>query len=251
MARKNISKKTRFEVFKRDSFTCQYCGKKAPDAILELDHIKPVSKGGKETVLNYVTFCFDCNRGKSDKELDDKLSITKARAQAELLQTKREQIRMMAEWQIGLLEAEELSASLVDEVFQKLTGSRFTEAFKNNTIKKLVRKYGVEEVVNAFKAGLLTYGDDLEKVCQKITGICICRADPVAAQKSKILNKLCYLYGNHLRQEIGLCLTSGYAKYGIEFYDFMERNYYEFSGEFHSNVRRAFNKAMVLFEAGE
>lgn len=249
--RKNISKKTRFEIFKRDCFTCQYCGKKAPDVILELDHIKPVSKGGKNTLLNYVTACFDCNRGKSDKELDDKLSLIKARAQAEFLQTKREQIQMMAEWQMGLLEEEEQAANLVNEIFQKLTSYSFTEEYKNSVIKKIIRKYGVEEVINAFKAGLITYDNDPKKVCQKITGICICRADPVAAQKVKILNKLCYSYGNHLRQDIGICLTSAYNKYGVEFYDFMERNYYEFSREFQRNVHSAFNKAMTLFEAGE
>ena len=44
--RKDISKKTRFEIFKRDSFTCQYCGRKAPDVLLVIDHIEPVSKGG-------------------------------------------------------------------------------------------------------------------------------------------------------------------------------------------------------------
>lgn len=35
-----ISKRVRFDVFKRDSFKCQYCGKSAPDVILEVDHIK-------------------------------------------------------------------------------------------------------------------------------------------------------------------------------------------------------------------
>ena len=40
--RKGISKKTRFDVFKRDSFTCQYCGKSAPDVVLQVDHINPV-----------------------------------------------------------------------------------------------------------------------------------------------------------------------------------------------------------------
>jgi 5-methylcytosine-specific restriction endonuclease McrA len=40
--RKTISKKTRFEVFKRDKFTCQFCGNEAPNVILEIDHLKPV-----------------------------------------------------------------------------------------------------------------------------------------------------------------------------------------------------------------
>lgn len=44
--RKAITKTVRFEVFKRDSFTCQYCGRKAPEAVLNVDHIKPVASGG-------------------------------------------------------------------------------------------------------------------------------------------------------------------------------------------------------------
>ena len=44
--RKTISKKIRFEVFKRDSFTCQYCGRMAPYIVLEVDHINAVANGG-------------------------------------------------------------------------------------------------------------------------------------------------------------------------------------------------------------
>ncbi|OAM26482.1 MULTISPECIES: HNH endonuclease [Eikenella] len=36
--RKSITKKLRFEVLKRDSFTCQYCGKAAPDVVLEIPY---------------------------------------------------------------------------------------------------------------------------------------------------------------------------------------------------------------------
>lgn len=64
--RKSLTKKTRFEVFKRDKFTCQYCGKSTPSVILEIDHIIPVSKGGDDSDENLITSCFECNRGKSD-----------------------------------------------------------------------------------------------------------------------------------------------------------------------------------------
>lgn len=67
--RKLISKKLRFEVFKRDYFTCQYCSSKPPKVPLEIDHITPVSKGGKNNIDNLITACFDCNRGKSNNEL--------------------------------------------------------------------------------------------------------------------------------------------------------------------------------------
>ena len=64
-ARKSISKKTRFEVFKRDGFTCQYCGQTPPKAILHVDHIHPVSKGGDNGQNNLLTSCLECNLGKS------------------------------------------------------------------------------------------------------------------------------------------------------------------------------------------
>ncbi len=97
--RKGLSKKTRFEVFKRDHFKCQYCGKNAPDVILEVDHIKPVSKGGTNGILNLITSCFDCNRGKGKRELKDKDLIDKTYSQLESLAIKREQIEMMMKWQ--------------------------------------------------------------------------------------------------------------------------------------------------------
>ena len=49
-----IPKSIRFEVFKRDSFTCQYCGESAPNVILNVDHIYPVSKGGAINSKNWT-----------------------------------------------------------------------------------------------------------------------------------------------------------------------------------------------------
>jgi 5-methylcytosine-specific restriction endonuclease McrA len=68
--RKPISKKARFEVFKRDGFTCQYCGSHPPDVVLEVDHIEPVSGGGSNDADNLITSCFNCNRGKADVPLN-------------------------------------------------------------------------------------------------------------------------------------------------------------------------------------
>lgn len=65
-----ISKKDRFEVFKRDKFTCQYCGARPPDVILEVDHVKPRADKGTDDPYNLTTSCFECNRGKSDRLLD-------------------------------------------------------------------------------------------------------------------------------------------------------------------------------------
>jgi hypothetical protein len=60
-----LSKKLRFDVFKRDGFCCQYCGAHPSETVvLEVDHVIPVAEGGKNDIDNLVTACFDCNRGK-------------------------------------------------------------------------------------------------------------------------------------------------------------------------------------------
>lgn len=61
--------KMRFEVLERDIFTCQYCGRRAPDVQLQVDHIYPVIKGGVTEKHNLITSCSDCNNGKSDSIL--------------------------------------------------------------------------------------------------------------------------------------------------------------------------------------
>lgn len=67
-----MSDRLRFLVLKRDNFTCKMCGKKAIDgAELEVDHIVPVSKGGKTDLSNLQTLCKRCNRGKGDLLLYD------------------------------------------------------------------------------------------------------------------------------------------------------------------------------------
>lgn len=60
-----LSKKTRFRVFHRDGFTCQYCGRRPPEVVLEADHIVAKANGGDDGDDNLITSCFDCNRGKS------------------------------------------------------------------------------------------------------------------------------------------------------------------------------------------
>lgn len=67
--RKYLTDKMRYDVLKRDNFKCQKCGITVKDgAKLHVDHIVPVSKGGKTTLSNLQTLCDRCNLGKSNKE---------------------------------------------------------------------------------------------------------------------------------------------------------------------------------------
>lgn len=69
--RKTIGKKLRFDVFKRDSFTCQYCGAHPPKVVLHVDHIDPVANGGSNNIDNLITSCECCNLGKGPRLLSD------------------------------------------------------------------------------------------------------------------------------------------------------------------------------------
>lgn len=55
----------RKNIFHRDNYTCQYCGKKGLP--LTLDHILPKSRGGKNTWENIVTACPKCNTLKANR----------------------------------------------------------------------------------------------------------------------------------------------------------------------------------------
>jgi hypothetical protein len=87
MSRVGISKKLRFDVFKRDGFCCQYCGAHPSETVLlEVDHIHPVAEGGSNDIDNLVSACMDCNRGKGagllssvPQSLSDKASVTQER----------------------------------------------------------------------------------------------------------------------------------------------------------------------------
>jgi hypothetical protein len=67
--RKSISTKTRFDVFKRDGFVCMYCGSHPPTAILHVDHIVAVAKGGRNEMDNFITACDRCNLGKGARDI--------------------------------------------------------------------------------------------------------------------------------------------------------------------------------------
>lgn len=56
-------------VFERDDFTCRYCNKRG--VRLECDHVVPLSRGGSNDPENLATSCFDCNRSKHNKLVEE------------------------------------------------------------------------------------------------------------------------------------------------------------------------------------
>lgn len=69
-AKYKIPRPSRRNVFIRDGFVCQYCGKTFNSTELTIDHVVPKSHGGKTTWENSATSCQKCNNKKSDKSIE-------------------------------------------------------------------------------------------------------------------------------------------------------------------------------------
>lgn len=68
-----VSKRLRFEILRRDNYTCRYCGASAPDVTLTVDHVVAVALGGHDHADNLVAACKDCNAGKSATAADSSI----------------------------------------------------------------------------------------------------------------------------------------------------------------------------------
>ena len=93
----SLNVRTRFEVFKRDRFTCSYCGRTPPTVLLEVDHIIPQAAGGGDEITNLTTSCQDCNRGKSAGLLQEGAAPVVNREAVAELEERTEQATQYAE----------------------------------------------------------------------------------------------------------------------------------------------------------
>jgi 5-methylcytosine-specific restriction endonuclease McrA len=60
---------SRRNLYRRDAFTCQYCGAQPGTELLSIDHVMPRSRGGRSTWENCVLSCIDCNKRKANRTL--------------------------------------------------------------------------------------------------------------------------------------------------------------------------------------
>lgn len=198
----SVGKKIRFEVFKRDKFTCQYCGRSAPDVVLHADHIMPVSKGGDDDITNLVTSCQDCNLGKSNRLLSDDAAIKKKKKQLDELQERREQLEMMMEWQRSLLDLEDVAIEEVSEFWSEVANGYHLNESGLKNLGKWVKRFGVNEVCKAMRVAADTYfkyGDQnkithesVETAWSKVPGICY---NDKRAKEKPYLRDLYYIRG--------------------------------------------------------
>jgi hypothetical protein len=169
-----LSKRTRFEVFKRDGFSCQYCGRRPPDVVLEVDHVHPRAAGGTDDDLNLTTSCEDCNRGKSARLLLD----IRPRPDADLayLETQQEFAEahryLHAKKQLAEIVVD-LGAALKDVWADHFDGVRCLD---DAAFRRWLASYSPSEIEDAFRAAgvrvrsrkVSRYADDIVKYVSAI-----------------------------------------------------------------------------------
>jgi len=168
--RKAISKKLRFDIFKRDEFTCAYCGSTPPNVILQVDHIHPVAEGGLNHIDNLITSCQPCNIGKGANVLTN-IPIS-LKDKASFVLEKEEQIKayykVMQEQEDRLNDEMWLIADIID------SGSPTKGMDKGwlSSIKKFLKQLNYFEVLEAAEIARAKFKWGGKKTFLYFCGVC-------------------------------------------------------------------------------
>ena len=165
-----IGQQKRFEVFKRDGFICQYCGKTPPNIILEVDHINPISKGGSDDINNLLTSCFECNRGKNNIPLD------------RIPQTLQNNLEVLKEKELQLKEYNKVLEKIEKRIQREMIEIRIiyanffpkwrlSENFLNTSLKRFFQYLSKREIKDAMSYACSKI-QDKDKSINYFCGIC-------------------------------------------------------------------------------
>lgn len=139
-----VSKRTRFEIFKRDGFVCQYCGAHPPEVLLHCDHIHPVAEGGSSDPDNLITACEACNQGKGAVPLSavpDGLAERAARV--------AESEAQIAGYSAVIRARRERVEQDVWRVVEALNGEQEVRRDWFRSVQQFVEKLGAESTIDA------------------------------------------------------------------------------------------------------
>lgn len=154
MTGRSIGPRRRFEVFKRDDFTCRYCGRKTPDAVLEVDHVIPVAHGGDDDVTNLVTSCWECNRGKGSTLLDAVGPVPDMHDQTILLLEREMQVREYNAVKKARRERENAELNELYEYWDDLNGGKAPRYPRESVLRRWLRVISGEDIKDAMEIAI-------------------------------------------------------------------------------------------------
>lgn len=167
--RKAISKKLRFDVFKRDEFICQYCGSHPPDVVLHVDHIQPVAEGGLNDIDNLVTSCESCNLGKGARLLSAIPESLKEKA-ARIAESEAQIVGYQA---VIMARRQRIDDNAWEVVYTMFPSRERISKDDFQSIKYFMGKLGLDEVLDAADIAASKGFHSQTRVFKYFCGICI------------------------------------------------------------------------------
>jgi len=170
MKRISLSKSKRFEVFNRDSFTCQYCGRIPPLVMLHVDHVIPVAKGGTNDMENLTTSCAGCNSGKGSKSIAASSNpLDEARRAQEAMET-----TMTAKTFLQAAKARKKMRQELTEIICSLLHKPSCQEGTVTRMENAVYRVGSDQVIrwltySAMRVGQVSYLSE-DKLCRYFSG---------------------------------------------------------------------------------
>ena len=200
-----ISPQLRFEVFKRDAFTCQDCGRTTPNVVLYVGYKISPEKGGTTELDNLITRCYECFEEKPLERLSER----------------REQLEMMIEWKNGWKTYKEDSRDhVVEYIHSKIEGYTLKTKAKQNVANAL-KKYGVPKVLDIIDEAAeksLKYDsednlikDSVEEFVNNIHKFLYVDSQPPIRQKMLYVCGICNNRFQYWNRQKGLELLEDYA----------------------------------------
>lgn len=179
----SLSKRLRFEVFKRDRFTCQYCGRRPPDVMLEVDHIVPKVANGRDVPGNLTTSCFECNRGKGPVPLGAVSPALDEMGRLEAMQEMLERRRSLED-EIAVAEAAgEVESRAIAQVctWWKDAYGPHAKLPDQGSIRKFVQRLTMEDLRDAVEVTRDRCRGDSRRALKFFYGVCWRKTKPVPA----------------------------------------------------------------------
>jgi hypothetical protein len=146
----------RFEIFKRDAFTCVYCGQRSPAVILEVDHVLALSLGGRDEPDNLVTSCQQCNQGKAARVLGGPGPGLQPAERSARIAEHQAQISEYAGWLAFQRDREDEELRVLRDVFRSAPYAHFlnkqgvdTWFWQDASARIFIRRLGSVEVLDA------------------------------------------------------------------------------------------------------
>lgn len=177
-----VSTRTRFEVFKRDRFTCSYCGRTPPTVLLEVDHVLPRSAGGSDDQENLTTSCQDCNRGRAAGLLEEGTAPTVTHQAIDDLTERIDQAKAYAELMQTWRGLQDSQVQQVTDAWAHTFGARIEEAAdgtfwvlafpRKQSIRTILARLPLHLVLEAIEITAAWTDYPNEQACRYFYGVC-------------------------------------------------------------------------------